>query len=305
MNIAITGASGFIGSHLMQALLNGGHSVRVLGRKRPAILSAAVEFAEWRSTDVEPAPESLAGSDAVIHLAGEPVAQRWTPEVKQRIRASRVDGTRHLVNALSTQSRRPQVLICASAIGIYGSRGDEILTEKSAPGDDFLATVSMEWEKSAVLAEALGIRVVRLRFGVILGRDGGALVKMLLPFRLGVGGRIGSGRQWMSWIHIADVIGLILFALTEGRVRGALNATAPEPVTNAEFTRELASVLHRPAIFPVPKVALKVLFGEMAWVILGSQRALPEAAKSAGFKFEYPQLRPALERLLNEGSEAQ
>lgn len=305
MNIAITGATGFIGSHLTRALLNAGHSVRVLGRQRPANLPAAVEFAEWRSTDAEPAPESLAGLDAVIHLAGEPVAQRWTPEVKQRIRASRVDGTRHLVNALSTQSRRPQVLICASAIGIYGSRGDEILTEKSAPGDDFLAAVTMEWEKSAVLAEALGIRVVRLRFGVILGRDGGALVKMLLPFRLGVGGRIGSGRQWMSWIHIDDVIGLILFALTDGRVREALNATAPEPVTNAEFTRELASALHRPAIFPVPKVALKVLFGEMAGVILGSQRVLPEAAKNAGFKFEYPQLRPALERLLNEGSEAQ
>lgn len=300
MKIAITGATGFIGSHLTRALLNAGHSVRVLGRKRPADLPAAVEFAEWRSTDAEPSPESLAGLDAVIHLAGEPVAQRWTPEVKQRIRASRVDGTRHLVNALSTQSRRPQVLICASAIGIYGSRGDEILTEKSAPGDDFLAAVTMEWEKSALLAEALGIRVVRLRFGVILGRDGGALVKMLLPFRLGVGGRIGSGQQWMSWIHIDDVIGLILFALTDGRVPGALNATAPEPVTNAEFTRELASVLHRPAIFPVPKVALKVLFGEMAGVILGSQRVLPEAAKSAGFKFEYPQLRPALERLLNE-----
>lgn len=301
MKIAITGATGFVGAHLLPALLKAGHGVRVLGRKRPANLPTPVEFAGWSSTDVEPPPESLAGMDAVIHLAGEPVAQRWTPEVKERIRTSRVDGTRHLVNALSTQSRRPQMLICASAVGIYGSRGDEILTENSAPGDDFLAQVTAGWEKSAVLAEALGIRVARLRFGVILGRNGGALAKMLTPFRLGLGGRIGSGRQWMSWIHIDDVTGLILLALTDGSVRGAVNATAPEPVTNAEFTRELAATLHRPAIFPVPKLALKVLFGEMAEVILGGQRVLPEAAKSFGFKFEYPQLGAALERLVEEG----
>ena len=252
----------------------------------------------WRSAEAEPPSGSLAGADAVIHLAGEPVAQRWTPEVKNRIRGSRVDGTRHLVNALSTESRRPQVLICASAIGIYGSRGDEVLTENSSRGDDFLARLVIDWEQAALLAEALGIRVVRLRFGVILGRDGGALAKMLPPFRFGLGGRLGSGRQWTSWIHIDDVINLILFALATPAVRGAVNATAPEPVTNAEFTKELAAALHRPAIFPVPKFALNLLFGEMAGVVLASQRVIPEAAKNAGFEFEYPQLGPALRRLL-------
>lgn len=299
MNITVTGATGFVGGHLIRALLNAGHTVHALARKRSANLPEAARFFEWRSTDEEPAPESLAGADAVIHLTGEAVAQRWTPEAKKRIRNSRVDGTRHLVNALSIQSRRPQVLICASAIGIYGSRGDEILTEKSAPGDDFLALLVVDWEKAAVLAEALGIRVVRLRLGVVLGKDGGALTKMLPPFRLGLGGRLASGRQWMSWIHIDDVISLMLQSLENARVHGAVNATAPEPVSNAEFTQELAAAIHRPAIFPIPKLALKLLFGEMASVVLASQRVVPEAAKAAGFEFQYPKLGPALLRLLS------
>jgi uncharacterized protein (TIGR01777 family) len=204
------------------------------------------------------------------------------------------------VSALSKQSQRPQVLVCASAIGYYGSRGDEILTEKSDPGRDFLAQVVVDWEQSAREAEALGIRVVPLRFGVVLGKDGGALPKMLPPFRLGLGGRLASGQQWMSWIHVDDVIGLIRFALENSTVRGPMNATAPQPATNAEFTRELAAALHRPAILPVPRLALKLLFGEMAEVILGSQRVIPQAARSAGFQFEYPELRPALVRLLSE-----
>jgi uncharacterized protein (TIGR01777 family) len=300
MNITLTGATGFVGGRLTRTLLDAGHSIHALARSRPANLPQSVQFSEWRSGEAEPPPESLAGADAVIHLAGEPVAQRWTPEAKQRIRSSRVDGTRHLVNALSTQSRRPQVLISASAIGIYGSRGDEILTEGSSVGDDFLAQVVVDWEKAAVLAEALGIRVVRLRLGVVLGSDGGALAKMLPPFRLGVGGRLGSGRQWTSWIHIDDVIGLMLLALTNTGVRGALNATAPRPVTNREFTKELAAALHRPAIFPVPQLALKLLFGEMASVVLGSQRVMPEAAQRAGFVFQHPELGAALRRLLSE-----
>src|SRR5450755_4721996 len=213
MNITLTGATGFVGARLTRALLDAGHSIHALGRKRPANLPAVVRFSVWRSVEAEPPSGSLAGADAVIHLTGEPVAQRWTPEIKNRIRGSRVDGTRHLVNALSTESNRPQVLICASAIGIYGSRGDEVLTENSSRGDDFLARLVIDWEQAALLAEALGIRVVRLRFGVILGRDGGALAKMLPPFRFGLGGRLGSGRQWTSWIHIDDVINLILFAL--------------------------------------------------------------------------------------------
>jgi uncharacterized protein (TIGR01777 family) len=305
MNVTVSGGTGFVGARLTRALLNAGHTVYALARKRPVNLPAQVRFSAWQSADEEPPSESLEDADAVIHLAGEPVAQRWTPEVKKRIRNSRVDGTRHLVNALSTQSRRPAVLISASAIGIYGSRGDEILTEKSTPGDDFLARVVIDWEKAASLAEALGIRVVRLRLGVVLGQDGGALAKMLPPFRFGLGGPLGNGRQWTSWIDIDDVINLTLFSLSNSNVRGAVNATAPEPVSNSEFTKELAAALHRPAIFPVPKLALSILFGEMAGVLLSSQRVIPEAAKSAGFEFQHPKLAPALRRLLTEGSEAQ
>jgi uncharacterized protein len=284
MNITVTGATGSIGKRLVQTLLVAGHSINALGRKQ----------------SVELSNESLATADAIIHLAGEPVAQRWTPEVKQRIRSSRVDGTRNLVNALAKQSRRPRVLVCASAIGYYGSRGDEVLTETSSPGGDFLARVVVDWEEAAEKAEACGIRVVPLRFGVVLGKEGGALPKMLPPFRLGLGGRLASGQQWMSWIHVDDVIGLIRFALETSAIRGPMNATAPQPVTNAEFTKELATALHRPAILPVPSFALKLLFGEMAQVILGSQRVIPQAARSAGFHFEYPELRPALVRLLSE-----
>ena len=283
VNITVTGATGFIGNRVVQALLAAGHNIHALGRKQ--------------STDLP--SESLADADAVIHLAGEPVAQRWTPEVKQRIRSSRVDGTRNLVNALARQSRRPRVLVCASAIGYYGSRGDEVLTETSSPGGDFLARVVVDWEQAAQQAEALGVRVVPLRFGVVLGK-GGALAKMLPPFRLGLGGPLASGQQWMSWIHVDDVIGLIRFSLENSAIRGPMNATAPQPVPNVEFTQQLATALHRPAIFPVPGFALKLLFGEMAQVILGSQRVIPQAAQSAGYRFEYPELRPALARLLSE-----
>jgi uncharacterized protein (TIGR01777 family) len=300
MNITVTGASGFIGNHLIQDLLDAGHGIHALGRRRNANLPQAVRFSEWHSTESEPPSEALASADAIVYLAGESVAQRWTSEVKQRIRGSRVDGTRNLVNALAKQSRRPQVLVCASAIGYYGSRGDEVLTETSAPGSDFLAQVVIDWEQAARQAEALGIRVVPLRFGVVVGTGGGALAKMLPPFRLGLGGPLASGQQWMSWIHVDDVIALIRFSLDNSAVHGPLNATSPHPVRNAEFTNELAAALHRPAIFPVPKFALKTLFGEMAEVILGSQRVLPKAAQSAGFQFQYPELRPALVRLLSK-----
>ena len=300
MNITLTGATGFIGNRLVHELLQAGHSIHALGRKRNAGLPRAVSFSEWRSTEAEPPSESLATADAIVHLAGEPVAQRWTPEVKERIRSSRVDGTRNLVTALAKQSHHPHVLICASAIGYYGSRGDEVLTETSTPGRDFLAQVVIDWEQAARQADALGIRVVPLRFGVVLGKDGGALAKMLPPFRLGLGGRLASGQQWMSWIHVDDVIGLIRFSLDNSAARGPMNATSLRPVTNAEFTQELASALHRPAIFPVPRFALNLLFGEMAEVLLGSQRVIPQAAQTAGFRFQYPELKPALVRLLSE-----
>jgi uncharacterized protein (TIGR01777 family) len=208
-----------------------------------------------------------------------------------------VVGTRNLVEALAALPRRPEALICASAIGYYGSRGDEVLTESSAPGSGFLPEVCVAWEREALAAEAFGIRVVRVRTGVVLDANGGALVRMLPPFRMGLGGRLGSGRQWMSWIHLEDLAALFQFAV-ESQVRGPLNAVAPNPVTNSDFTRELAHALRRPAVFPVPEFALKMLFGEMADVLLASQRVAPAAAEAAGFRFRFPQLAPALESLL-------
>jgi len=273
MNIAITGASGFIGSFVAGRLRAAGHSIRPVSTRNPV-----------RSAD-------FAGCEAVIHLAGEPVAQRWTAEARERIRSSRVKGTRAVVEALRTNP--PRVLISASAVGYYGSRGDEVLTESSPPATDFLGRVAVDWEREACAAESFGVRVVTPRIGVVLGRGGGALAKMLIPFRLGIGGRIGDGIQWMPWIHLEDLASMISFAL-EHPVRGAMNATSPNPVTNAEFTRALAHAIHRPAIFPVPRVALKLLFGEMAEIIYASQHVLPEAALRAGFEFRYPEITAAL-----------
>jgi uncharacterized protein (TIGR01777 family) len=281
MNVAITGASGMIGKRLRQRIVEAGQMA--LPISRTAGDSAMTEI--------------LASADAVVHLAGEPVAQRWTEAAKKRIRDSRVEGTRQLVSALSAQSQRPNVLVCASAVGYYGSRGDQILTETSTPGADFLARVVVDWEEAAQLADPLGIRVVRLRFGMVLG-NGGALAKMLPPFRFGLGGRLGSGHQWMAWIHLEDAVNLILFALNYAAIRGAVNATAPHPVTNEEFTGRLALELHRPAIMPVPAFALKLAFGEMSEMVLASQRVLPTVAKSAGFRFQYPDLHAALGNIL-------
>jgi uncharacterized protein (TIGR01777 family) len=241
-------------------------------------------------------PDDLAGCDAVVNLAGENIAQRWTTAAKRRIRESRVNGTRALVAAM--RDSPPKVLVSASAVGYYGSRGDEILTERSEAGGDFLAQVCLEWEREAREAEKLGVRVALLRFGMVLGGEGGALPRMLPPFKLGMGGRLGSGSQWMSWIHIADLCDLILFALRESAVSGALNAASPNPVTNADFTRVLASVLHRPALLSVPAFALKGMLGEMAQVLLASQRAVPDRALRAGFVFQHPEIGSALRNLL-------
>jgi uncharacterized protein len=274
VNVAITGASGMIGKRLQKRLVDAGHVPQAI-----------------------PRGGGVPTCDAIVNLAGEPIAQRWTEAAKKRIYDSRVQGTRLLVKAISMHSQRPGVFICASAVGIYGSRDDEILTENSAPGTGFLPDVVMDWEASGQAAEALGIRVVNLRFGVVLGR-GGALAKLLLPFRLGAGGRLGSGRQWMSWIHVDDVVNLILFAMENAALQGAINATAPRPVTNDEFTRILAAVLHRPAIFPVPVSVLKLALGEMSEVLLDSQRVLPAAAQAAGFRFQYLDVSAALENIL-------
>ena len=298
MNITITGGTGFIGRRLVASLLAGGHSLHLLVRHARTGLGPRVQCSVWNALDIEPAPESLAEADAVIHLAGEPVSQRWTPAAKRGILESRVEGTRRLIEALSRQSRRPSVLVSASAVGLYGSRGDDILTESAAPGEGFLADVCAVWEKTADAALNLGMRVVKLRTGMTLGKEGGALAQMLTPFRWGAGGKVASGEQWVSWIHVEDQVELIQFAVENSGVRGPVNATAPNPVTNIEFTKELAAALHRPAFLSIPAAALRGVYGEMAEIVLASQRAVPQAALSAGFRFRYPDLGAALRNLL-------
>jgi uncharacterized protein (TIGR01777 family) len=298
LNITITGGTGFIGRRLVARLLAGNHSLHLLVRHARIGLGPQVQCSVWNALDIEPAPESLAEADAVIHLAGEPVSQRWTPAAKRRILESRVEGTRRLIEALSRRSHRPSVLVCASAVGLYGSRGDAILTESAAAGEGFLSEVCTVWEKTADAALNLGMRVVKLRTGMTLGQEGGALAQMLTPFQWGVGGKVASGKQWVSWIHVDDLAELIQFAVENTGLSGPVNATAPNPVTNAEFTRELAAALHRPAFLSIPAAALRGVYGEMAEIILASQRAVPQAALSAGFRFRYPDLGAALRNLL-------
>jgi uncharacterized protein (TIGR01777 family) len=278
MNVAITGASGFLGRALSERLRADGNSVTSI------------------SLRTQPSPEVLAGCQAVVNLAGEPVARRWTAAARERISNSRIQGTRSLVDAL--RRHPPAVLVSASAVGYYGSRGDEILTEDSPPAPDFLGQLAVGWEREARAAEQFGVRVVTPRIGVVLGRGGGALEQMLLPFRLGVGGRLGTGTQWMSWIALDDLVSLIEFAIEDAAVNGPVNAVAPNPVTNAVFTRELAAALHRPAIFPVPAFALKILFGEMSQILLGGQRVIPQAALRAGFQFHFADLGQALRQAI-------
>ncbi|HKD08129.1 MAG TPA: TIGR01777 family oxidoreductase [Bryobacteraceae bacterium] len=274
MKYVVSGGTGFLGRHISQRLRDGGHSVDAWGRTSRLDL--------------------LNGADGVVHLAGEPVAQRWNEDVKRRIRDSRVLGTRSLVDAISELREKPTVLVSASAIGIYGDRGDEILTEASVPGEGFLADLCQAWEAEADRARELGLRVVKLRIGFVLG-DGGALATMVPAFKAFVGGRLGSGKQWMPWIHVDDVAELFAHALGND-ISGVWNATSPNPVTNAVFTRELASALHRPALFPVPPFALKLAFGELAQHMLDSARVVPEAALRAGFRFRYPDLAEALKQ---------
>lgn len=292
MNILLTGATGFIARHLIPKLSAAGHKLRTLGR-RPL---EQFPFFEWKSSR-EPPADALESCDAVIHLAGENVAQRWTSEAKRRMRESRIDGTRNLVSALAKTGKKPYVLLSASAVGIYGSRGDELLTEASSRGSGFLADLTEEWETATRAAEPLGIRVVNLRFGLVLGRDGGALPKMITPFRLGLGGKLSSGKQWMPWVHIEDATNLILLALHQDSLRGPVNVAAPHPVTNAEFTRTLAAALHRPGFMTVPAFALKLALGEMSDAVLSSDRVVPAAALDAGFHFTYPKLESALRDL--------
>jgi uncharacterized protein (TIGR01777 family) len=296
MTFLVTGATGFIGRKIVAALLARGDAVYYLARQHSAKLPSQASFHPWDTGRV-PDLNALSRIDAILHLAGEPVAQRWSTSVKKRIYDSRIDGTHHLVTAIRALQHRPHVLVSASAIGYYGDRGDEILTENAQPGSDFLS-LCKEWEQAAFEAEQFGVRVVTPRLGMVLGREGGALPAMLAVFRLGIGGRLGSGRQWMSWIHVEDVVRLFLFAADSASLASTVNATSPEPVTNQEFTKTLASVLHRPALFSVPKLALQLAMGEVAEAAFHSQRVIPTKAQEAGFVFNYPNLRGALETLV-------
>ena len=295
MLIAITGATGFIGKRFMELASADGHQFVVLARRDPKA-PGQVRFLSW-DADTTLEPKALADVEAVVHLAGEPVAQRWSAEVKQRISRSRVDGTRSIVEAIAQTGSAVKTLVCASAVGYYGSRGDETLTESSAPGTGYLPEVCVAWEAEADRAARLGVRVAKLRIAMVLGPEGGALKTMETPFKLGVGGVLASGDQWAPWIHLDDMARLILFALENQQVSGVLNAASPNPVRNRDFTRIYAAALHRPAIFPVPAFALRLLYGEMAQIILASQRVVPEAAQKLGFTFRFPDLTSAFQQI--------
>lgn len=296
-HVAVTGASGFIGSALVDALRRDGHRVSRLVRRE----ARAPDEIGWSPQGGRVDAAALEEVDAVVHLAGESVGQRWTAEVKRRIRESRVEGTRLLAETLASLGRGPEVFLSASAVGIYGDRGDERLTEGSLPGSDFLATVGQQWEAAAEPAARAGIRVAHPRFGVVLHPEGGALERMLPPFRLGAGGRLGSGEQWMSWISLPDTVAALRFLLDARELSGPFNVVAPEPVTNRELTEELGEVLGRPTLFPVPAMALRLLFGEMAdATLLVSQRATPDRLLANGFTFQHPRLGGALRAALGE-----
>jgi len=297
MKVLIGGSHGLVGTALMKSLETEGHEIFRLVRHAPTSKTEV----EWSPDRYSIALARIEGFDAVVNLAGESIAERWTDEKKRRIRESRVKGAKLLGDALANLTVRPKTFICASAIGYYGNRGDEILTESSAPGDDFLADVCQKWEEATALATEKGIRVVNTRFGVILDTEGGALKKMLPPFRMGVGGKIGSGKQWMSWIALDDVVGALNFALTNDALAGPVNFVAPNPVTNAEFTKKLGQALSRPTLFPMPAFAVKLLFGEMGEaLLLGSERVAPKRLIGEKYEFRFSQLEPALAHILEK-----
>ena len=292
MTVAVTGATGMIGSALVRALRAAGHTVRRLVR---STRDAQPGDAEWDPNATAMAPSVLDGCDAVIHLAGAPIAQRWTDAHKRDIRASRVNGTSLLARSITAMREKPRVVLSGSAIGYYGDRGDELLDERSAPGTDFLASVAQSWEAMAMPVADAGVRLVVLRTGIVLSPTGGALEKMLPPFRLGLGGPMGSGRQWMSWITLDDTVRAMLHALDTDAVHGPVNVVSPNPVQNHEFVETLGHVLGRPAIIPAPAFALKLMFGEMAdATILSGQRIEPRALAQTGFTCKSPTLDSAL-----------
>lgn len=297
MRILISGASGFIGSAIRPALEPAGHSSFALVRRVP--VENEVQWEPEHPLD----PQKLHGYDAIIHLAGKSIAGRWTENRKREARASRVEGTRILATAAAESFRQtgtPGIFLAASAIGYYGNRGDEVLTEQSNPGSGFLAEVAQEWESATHPAVEAGVRVVNLRIGVVLAKHGGALQAMLPAFRLGVGGKVGDGRQYMSWIVLEDVVGAFLFALTNEGLHGPVNVVTPNPVRNSEFVQALARVLNRPAIFPLPAFVVRTLFGEMGEsLLLASARVQPARLESAGYAFRYPELVAGLRSVLS------
>jgi len=294
MRIGVTGASGFLGQRLVPALREAGHGVVCIGRGPDGDV-------RWNPSAGTIDVEGCTGLDAFVHLAGANVGERWTSAHRREIRDSRVLGTALIARTAAALTPRPRMLVCASAVGIYGDAGDEMLDEASPSGNDFLADVGRAWEAAAEPARQAGIRTVHLRFGVVLSRRGGALARMLPVFLLGGGGRLASGRQWMSWISIEDAVGAVLFALAHETLAGAVNAVAPQPATNAEFTATLARVVHRPALFPVPAFALNLMFGEMAQgTLLASQRVIPGQLLAAGYAFRHATLEPALRAAVNE-----
>jgi uncharacterized protein (TIGR01777 family) len=302
MRFLLTGGTGFLGRHLWVALRQAGHEGTVLARntKRADALLPGATVVEWNGTIGLPPAEAFEGVDVVVNLIGESVAKRWNDERKRRFRDSRVLPTRSLVERMQTLQARPAALISIAGTGYYGDRGDEVLTEGAKPGSGFLAKLSQEWEAGALAADALGVRAVVVRSGVVLGRDGGMLPRIMTPFRLGLGGRLGNGRQYFPWIHVLDLVGIVLTLARRDSVRGPVNGVAPEPVTNSEFTTALAKALDRPAALAVPAFALKLAFGEMAHeLLLASQRVSPIRALEAGYEFRFPLLGPALADLLH------
>ena len=306
LRVTITGATGLIGTALVAGLCEHDVEVTVLSRNPDraremfrASGSSPVETVKWDLMN-EPAPvETLEGRDAVVHLAGENVAQRWSARAKEAIRTSRVTGTRHLLDGLTNAEPRPRTLIASSAIGYYGARGEEPLDEDAPAGSGFLAETCEAWEAEEMKASALGMRVVRVRTGVVLDREGGALAKMLLPFKLGLGGPVAGGSQYMSWIHREDLIGMMSAALQDERWSGPVNGTAPEPVSNRDFSGALGRALHRPSRLPVPGVALGLLYGEMAGIVTTGARVMPAKPLVLGYDFRHPELDEALRSALS------
>jgi uncharacterized protein (TIGR01777 family) len=299
MKIVITGATGFIGRLLTDRLWNQFHSLVLLSRRPPAEVGVTKkEWFAWTPGAGGEWEEAVDGADGIINLAGEPIAaKRWSDAQKEKLLSSRIDSTRALVQAIAKAKVKPKFLLSASAVGYYGPHGDEAVTEQTAPGADFLSRLCVDWEAEALKAEAHGVRVAVVRTGIVLDRGKGALKKMVPPFKMFLGGPLGSGNQWMPWIHIEDEIGLLLFLMESENARGAFNATAPHPVTMDEFAKSLGDALNRPSWVSVPPSALALMLGEMADVLVTGQRALPEAALKLGYDFKYPTIGEALKSL--------